>query len=192
MANKTIDRKKAIAARPQAAKASPKSASAKSPRPAVGKEEPASSVKLDEATQSERAEVLEEEELEAEDLAVDEEVGDSEEEEGEAEERLEPEPAEERRLSRRERRVRERGLVAAAPSNQAVSKPVWARLPQNALVRFLVTSYWELLKVNWPTWHETWNWSLVVVGVCVTVGVILGAVDFLLARGVEWWVSLAH
>jgi preprotein translocase SecE subunit len=192
MANKTIDRKKAIAAGSQSARVGAKSASSRATSSAT-KEEEQSSLKAGDDELLEEDEVAEQEEFEGEDEAEAEEESDTEAEEDEAEEEEESralEKSEDRRVAKRERR--DRNVVAVHPQDYAISKPTGSRLPDNSLVRFFRSSYRELRMVTWPTRQETWNWSLVVVGVCVVVAALLGAADLGLSKFVEWWISLAH
>ena len=191
MANRTIDRKKAITARSQSARAGAKSASSRTSSPATNDEEQ-SSLKADSTELLEEDEVAENEEFEEEDEE------EAEESEGEAEE-TEDEDEEEsraleksagRQIARRERR--ERNVAAVNPQDYAISKPTGSRLPDNTLVRFVRSSYRELRMVTWPTRQETWNWALVVAGVCLVVAAVLGAADLGLSKFVEWWISLAH
>lgn len=37
----------------------------------------------------------------------------------------------------------------------------------------------ELRKVTWPTRHQTWQMTLLVIGVSAAVGVYIGGLDFL-------------
>lgn len=48
----------------------------------------------------------------------------------------------------------------------------------------------ELRLVAWPTRQETTNLTLVVIGVSTALGLFLGGLDLLLARGFEWLASL--
>ncbi len=190
MANKTMDRKKAAPARPQAGRNSLKSAGAKTPRPSVTKDTTQSDLKQEKATSGADAEVLEADDLEAEEVAVDEEA-ETEEAEGEEvdnEEALK----EEKPASRRAKK--ERDLVATNPPDYSVSRSATggSRLPKNAFVRFVQSSYRELRLVTWPSRRDTWNWSLVVVGVCIAVAILLGLADLGLTRFVNWWLSLAQ
>jgi preprotein translocase SecE subunit len=194
MANKTIDRKKAIAAGSQSARVGAKSASSRATSSATREEEQANlkagSVELleEDDEMAENEEFEEEDEAEAEESDTEAEA--DEEEEEEAEESRALEKSEDRRVAKRERR--DKNVVAVHPQDYAISKPSGSRLPDNALVRFFLSSYRELRMVTWPTRQETWNWSLVVVGVCVFVAIILGAADLGLSKFVEWWISLAH
>lgn len=191
MANRTIDRKKAVAARSQSARIGVKSARSGVTDPAIDEEEQSS-------LQAGDAELAEEDEVAENEAFDDEDEEEAEESESEAEETEEEDDEEsralaereERRLAKRERR--ERGVIAVNPQDYAISKPAGSRLPDNTLVRFVRSSYRELRMVTWPTRQETWNWSLVVVGVCVVVAAVLGAADLGLSKFVEWWISLAH
>ena len=196
MANKTIDRKKAIAAGSQSAKVGAKSASSRATSSATREEEQsnlkAGSVELLE----ENDEMAENEEFEEEEEAEEEEESNSEAEEEEAEEEEEEEESraleksEDRRVAKRERR--DSNVAAVHPQDYAVTKHAGSRLPDNALVGFFRASYRELRMVTWPTRQETWSWSLVVVGVSAFVAILLGAADLGLSKFVEWWISLAH
>src|SRR5215469_14822286 len=92
MANKTIDRKKAVPARSQAAKVSPKNTNAKAPRPSANTQAKPSDLKSGQSA-SAGAEVLDTETVEVEETVVaeeedvvEEEPGDLEDEEEEDEE----------------------------------------------------------------------------------------------------------
>ena len=80
-----------------------------------------------------------------------------------------------------------------SPQDYSVSRPV-GNLPflNNPVGRFVRSSYRELRLVTWPSRHDTWNWSMVVVGVCVGVAIVLGAADIGLSKFVTWWLTLAH
>jgi preprotein translocase SecE subunit len=194
MANKTIDRKKAIAAGSQSARVGAKSASSGAASSATNEEEQANlkagSVDLleedDEMAENEEFEEEDEEEAEESDSEAEEDEEEAEEEE----ESRALEKSEDRRIARRERR--DKNVVAVHPQDYAISKPSGSRLPDNTLIRFFRSSYRELRMVTWPTRQETWNWSLVVVGVCVVVAAVLGAADLGLSQFVKWWISLAH
>jgi preprotein translocase SecE subunit len=189
MANKTIDRKKAIAARSHAAKAGAKSTNARAAQVVEDQEEGASA----QLAAASSTDVLEAEEIEDEEQA-DEEAGDDseEEEEAEVEETRALEKAEDRRLSRRERRAQSPSVSSSPDYALSESQPAGSRLPNNAFVRFIRSSYRELRMTTWPTRQDTINWSLIVSAVCIVVAVILGAADLGLQKFVEWWISLAH
>src|SRR5579871_6101656 len=46
------------------------------------------------------------------------------------------------------------------------------------IVRFIDESQAELRKVTWPTRDQTINLTIVVITVCVFIGLLLGAVDY--------------
>jgi len=47
------------------------------------------------------------------------------------------------------------------------------------LVTFLKEVKLEIKKVNWPTRQETIRYTLIVIGISVTVAIYLGGLDFL-------------
>lgn len=49
----------------------------------------------------------------------------------------------------------------------------------NKLTTFLKEVRLEVKKVDWPTRQETIKYTIIVIGVCVSVAVFLGGVDFL-------------
>lgn len=195
MANRTIDRKKAGLARSQAARATNKP-KPKPTGPGAGKGTEQSSLKLEKTARSSKAETLEIEANETDELALDEETeadeaeGEVVDEVGEEEEEEEEQPAK-RRFAKKER-AKERDLLELAPQDYSVSRPAGSRLPNNGAVRFIRSSYRELRLVTWPSRHDTWNWSLVVIGVCVAVAILLGVADLGLSRFVTWWISLGQ
>jgi preprotein translocase SecE subunit len=195
MANKTIDRKKAVPARSQAAKASPKNAPIKASRPAGNT--PAKSATLTPEKSVTDAEVLEADELEIE-APVDEadERDESDEEEpieDESDEVVEEEEEEEvveKPAKTRSKGKKDRDLVVS-PQDYNVIRPT-RHLPNFPGSKFLYSSYRELRLVTWPSRHDVWTWSLVVVIVSVAIAALLGLADFGLSKFVTWWLSLAH
>ena len=51
-----------------------------------------------------------------------------------------------------------------------------------AIKRFIRDTRLELQKVTWPTRREAWNLTLVVIALSVALGIVLGGVDYILAR----------
>ncbi|HMM99756.1 MAG: preprotein translocase subunit SecE [Anaerolineae bacterium CFX3] len=47
----------------------------------------------------------------------------------------------------------------------------------NAISRYFRETNGELRKVNWPTWPETWQLTLIVLAVMLVMSVYLGIVD---------------
>jgi preprotein translocase subunit SecE len=50
--------------------------------------------------------------------------------------------------------------------------------PKKSRFDFVRNIIAELRKVAWPTRQETIRLSLMVIGVCIVVGIFLGAIDF--------------
>ncbi len=207
MANKTVDRKKVMPARSQAAKAGPKNVNAKTTRPGATTPARPSAEKVDKTAvlqvdevEGEEVLVEEEDETTEEDVEVvaaeddeDDEEDDEDEvveedEEDEEEEIVEEKPA--RRASGRARN--DRSLVAASSPDYSLSRTTKSRMPNFPGSQFLRSSYQELRLVTWPSRRDTWNWSVVVVCVCVAVAILLGATDLALSKFVTWWLSLAQ
>ena len=51
--------------------------------------------------------------------------------------------------------------------------------------KFFRDIYAELKKVTWPTWHQTYYLTGVVILTCLVVGLILGGLDYGLSEAVE-------
>lgn len=49
----------------------------------------------------------------------------------------------------------------------------------NKIITFLNEVRLEMKKVNWPTRHETVRYTLLVIGVSLSVAIFLGGIDFL-------------
>jgi len=49
----------------------------------------------------------------------------------------------------------------------------------NKIVVFLKEVRLEIKKVDWPTRKETMRYTLIVIGVCLSVAIFLGGIDFL-------------
>jgi preprotein translocase subunit SecE len=192
MANRTIDRRKAGSARSQAAKAT-KKPEPKPARPGAGKGDNQSSLKLEKTARSGKAETLEIEESETDELALDEE-GEVEEEEVVDQAEVDEEEEEEKKPAKRRSPKKERDLVELIPQDYSISRPSGgkSRLLDKGPARFVRSAYRELRLVTWPSRRDTWNWSLVVIGVCIAVAALLGAADIGLSKFVQWWVSLSQ
>ena len=52
----------------------------------------------------------------------------------------------------------------------------------NAIVRYLRSTWAELHKVSWPTRQEAWSLTKIVLGVMVSMAVFLGALDWLFSE----------
>lgn len=53
------------------------------------------------------------------------------------------------------------------------------------LINYIKASIEEMKKVTWPTKNETYNYTLLVVGISVALAVFLGSVDYLFTKGLE-------
>ena len=49
----------------------------------------------------------------------------------------------------------------------------------NRLVNYIKASVEEMKKVTWPTRKETYNYTLLVIGLSLAVAAFLGALDYL-------------
>ena len=65
---------------------------------------------------------------------------------------------------------------------QAVAKPKKSAAPgaqpKKRRFSFVTDIIAELRKVSWPTRQETFRLTLIVLGVCIVMGVLLGAIDY--------------
>jgi len=57
------------------------------------------------------------------------------------------------------------------------------------LVDYLKSSKAELKKVVWPTKEQTKNHTLMVIGVSIGVALFLGAIDYLLNKAIQLFIS---
>jgi preprotein translocase subunit SecE len=55
----------------------------------------------------------------------------------------------------------------------------------NKLANYLKSSMEEMKKVTWPTKKETYNYTLMVIGVSLSVALLLGALDYIFNLGLE-------
>lgn len=58
------------------------------------------------------------------------------------------------------------------------------------LTTYIRESIAELKKVTWPTKKETTNYTLLVIGISLSVAVFFGILDYFLNIGVEQLISL--
>ncbi|KKR33571.1 MAG: Preprotein translocase, SecE subunit [Candidatus Falkowbacteria bacterium GW2011_GWF2_39_8] len=59
----------------------------------------------------------------------------------------------------------------------------------NRLITYLKESAEELKKVTWPTKKETYNYTLLVIGVSVVVALFLGGLDFVFSKTLQTLLS---
>jgi preprotein translocase subunit SecE len=54
---------------------------------------------------------------------------------------------------------------------------------------YIKNSIVEMKKVTWPTKKETYNYTLLVIGISVAVAIFLGALDFIFALLLEFFIN---
>lgn len=59
----------------------------------------------------------------------------------------------------------------------------------NTLKNYLVDAIHEMRKVTWPTKQQTINYSLVVIGLSIGMGIFFGILDYLLNLGLAALIS---
>lgn len=55
----------------------------------------------------------------------------------------------------------------------------------NKLTNYLKESVIEMKKVTWPTKKETYNYTLLVIGISIAVALFLGLLDYLFTIGFQ-------
>ncbi|MFA6417124.1 MAG: preprotein translocase subunit SecE [Patescibacteria group bacterium] len=56
----------------------------------------------------------------------------------------------------------------------------------NKLTNYIKESVSEMKKVTWPTKKETYNYTILVIGISLAVAVFLGALDFVFNLGLQF------
>ncbi|MFA5155182.1 MAG: preprotein translocase subunit SecE [Patescibacteria group bacterium] len=56
----------------------------------------------------------------------------------------------------------------------------------NKITTYFQESLAEMKKVTWPTKKETYNYTLLVIGISLGVAIFLGALDFLFSLGFQF------
>jgi len=56
----------------------------------------------------------------------------------------------------------------------------------NKIITYLQESVEELKKVTWPTKKETYNYTLLVVIISLSIATFLGGIDFIFNKGLEY------
>ena len=59
----------------------------------------------------------------------------------------------------------------------------------NKIKNYILASIAEMKKVTWPTKKETYNYTLLVIGVSVGMAIFLGALDYLFSWGFEFIIN---
>ena len=55
----------------------------------------------------------------------------------------------------------------------------------NKLKNYVNDSIEEMKKVTWPTRKETYNYTLLVIGISLAMAIFLGMLDFVFSKGLE-------
>lgn len=59
----------------------------------------------------------------------------------------------------------------------------------NKLSNYIKESIAEMKKVTWPTKKETYNYTLLVIGISIGVALFLGLLDYLFTIGFEFFIT---
>ena len=57
------------------------------------------------------------------------------------------------------------------------------------LTTYFKESVAELKKVTWPTKKETYNYTLLVIGISLGVAIFLGLLDYIFAQGFQFMIN---
>ena len=55
----------------------------------------------------------------------------------------------------------------------------------NKLVKYIKASFVEMKKVTWPTKKETYQYTLLVIGISLAIAAFLGGLDFIFSFALE-------
>ncbi len=58
----------------------------------------------------------------------------------------------------------------------------------NKLTKYIKESVAEMKKVTWPTKKETYNYTLLVIGISLAVALFLGVLDYIFTQGFQFLV----
>lgn len=53
------------------------------------------------------------------------------------------------------------------------------------LINYIKASVEEMKKVTWPTKKETYNYTLLVIGISIALAAFLGSIDYIFTKGLE-------
>ncbi|NLZ74527.1 preprotein translocase subunit SecE [Candidatus Falkowbacteria bacterium] len=59
----------------------------------------------------------------------------------------------------------------------------------NKLINYIKESIAEMKKVTWPTKKETYNYTLLVIGISIGMAIFLGILDYLFTIGFEFFLT---
>jgi len=55
----------------------------------------------------------------------------------------------------------------------------------NKLTNYIVESMAEMKKVTWPTKKETYNYTILVIGISIGIALFLGLLDYIFTEGFQ-------
>ncbi|MBU1445827.1 preprotein translocase subunit SecE [Patescibacteria group bacterium] len=61
---------------------------------------------------------------------------------------------------------------------------------KNSFVQYFIDSYQELHKVTWPTRNQAMKLTAIVLGFCLFMAILIGAVDGLFSTGYQYLINL--
>ncbi|HTW96970.1 MAG TPA: preprotein translocase subunit SecE [Candidatus Methylomirabilis sp.] len=59
----------------------------------------------------------------------------------------------------------------------------------NKITNYIKSSIEEMKKVNWPTRKETYNYTILVIGISLAVAAFLGALDFIFSTLLQMYLG---
>ena len=59
----------------------------------------------------------------------------------------------------------------------------------NKIATYIRESIAEMKKVTWPTKKETYNYTLLVIGISLGVAIFLGILDYIFAQGFQFIIN---
>ncbi len=60
----------------------------------------------------------------------------------------------------------------------------------NKLIKYVKESVEEMKKVTWPSKKETYNYTLLVLGISLATAIFLGALDYFFTEGLQFIIAL--
>lgn len=59
----------------------------------------------------------------------------------------------------------------------------------NKIATYIRESIAEMKKVTWPTKKETYNYTLLVIGISLGIAIFLGVLDYIFAEGFQFIIN---
>ncbi|MFA7088106.1 MAG: preprotein translocase subunit SecE [Patescibacteria group bacterium] len=59
----------------------------------------------------------------------------------------------------------------------------------NKIANYIKESADEMKKVTWPTKKETYNYTMLVIGISIGVAIFLGALDYIFSTGFQFIIT---